>query len=122
MGVDYMDTIPRKVKSNILNYMSEKMEDFFSNTIVSDDPRIQALIIHLGLNEDEALSVEELDYDHYGLALYNIGELDRQYAVGTNSEIDSAKEEYVENMGESEGAEYFLKNSHKLYRFTLIFF
>ena len=59
---------------------------------IADADHVRALCKHLDCQPDE-LSLGK--YDHYGLPVYSLGR--REYAIGTDSEADSAMAEYVKD-------------------------
>mgnify|MGYP003650801325 CR=1 FL=1 len=72
------------------------------------DPRIEALINSLGLDEEQAEEVIDEEYEHYGLPVFHYG--DEEYAVATDAEADEAHYEYVENLIDDIGFEGFNHN------------
>jgi hypothetical protein len=58
----------------------------------SDVEQVRALCVYLDCGPAD---IEREKYDHYGLAVYSLGS--KQYAVGTDSEADSACADYCKD-------------------------
>ena len=72
------------------------------------DPRVEALVQMLSLDEEEVDEIMEEEHTHYGIPSFQYG--DEEYAVATDEEADQANYEYVENLIDDIGFEGFNHN------------
>ncbi|MFN7656320.1 MAG: hypothetical protein ACK5OW_00860 [bacterium] len=95
LGSEYLLSVPKKIKAEILKYMQNKMDEMYENMGYVDDPNIQALVTYLGLTQEEADEVIEERYTHYGLKIYTNDD-HGSYAVGIFEEAQNALREWAE--------------------------
>lgn len=96
IGYDYLDTIPQSIKGKILKYMDFKMKEMYADIAYAENPYIQALVEHLGMNEESVDDIEEVTYTNYGMKIFTNVD-DNTYCVATDSEVERAKIEWAEN-------------------------
>ena len=75
------------------------------------DPRIEALVNHLGLTNEEDFNIDDIideEYTHYTLPIFQYD--GAEYAVATDAEAHDANYEYVENLIDDIGYEGFGHN------------
>ena len=94
-GTGYMESVPTQVKNAILTYMDVKMKEMYQNLAYVEDPYIQALVEHLGINEEDVEDVELRPHRNYGMRVYEVGVDD--YCVATQEEVERATEEWADN-------------------------
>jgi hypothetical protein len=116
LGSEYLPSVPKKIKAEILKYMQTQMDFMYENMGYVDDPNIQALVENLGLTQDEADDLTEERWKHYGLNVYEIDDKGT-YAVGTHEETQNAlriwTKDYYDDLGPleimGERIQYYVK-------------
>ena len=93
----YTNSIPFAIKVAMYEYMTNEMSDLAKNTGFNEDPKIQALIDHLNLQQEAADSIFETEYTNYGMKIFEVGYASSDaYAVATDDELTVAKEEWAD--------------------------
>lgn len=102
-GRFYLNTVPDSIKENITNYIQQQMDEKFADLGFIENPKIQALVEHLGLNQDQADEVE-LVTDYYGMDVYDYN--GNEYGIGDWDDVSSALNgrafSYIEDVGVAE--------------------
>ena len=62
---------------------------------------MEAVALAIGLDEEESLSLEESEYNHFGLVLIDFG--GQEYAVGLRNEVEQAVEQNIRSLIEDIG-------------------
>lgn len=105
----YTNSVPFAIKVAMYEYMTNEMSDLAKNTGFNENPKIQALIDHLNLQQEAANSIIESEYTNYGMKIFEVESTGDAYAVATDDEFTMAKEEwaelYIQQHGVSEAIE-----------------
>ena len=121
IGETYLLIVPTKVKAAIASYMKREVHEMYKNLGLVDNPRIQALVEHFNLTQEEAENIEQVDYTNYGMKIYKLNNNRGNhlgYAVGDEDELNQAKIERANDFIQMNGIEetmYYLGEPEMYY-------
>ena len=100
IGQEWFDSLPKGMKEKINVYHEEKYPKGVIPEWISDDPKAQALLNHLG-----DVGIESVDDSYYDMSLYDTDE--GYYVVGDSYEMDDALWNYYDDMPNDELVDYY---------------